>query len=70
MKLRNAQIGYTVPESVIGRAGFQRLRIYAAGKNLWMKNNLGIGLDPEYPWTVADYMPQTRVISIGAEISF
>jgi hypothetical protein len=70
MKLRNVQIGYTLPERLVGRTGVQRLRIYASGKNLWMKNNLGIDLDPEYPWTVADYYPQTRVISIGADISF
>ena len=70
MKLRNAQIGYTLPVEYAGRVGLQRLRVYVNGKNLWMKNNLGIDLDPEYPWTVADYYPQTRVISLGAEISF
>ena len=70
MKLRNVQVGYTLPENIVGRAGIQHVRIYASGKNLWMRNNLGIDLDPEYPWTVADYYPQTRVISLGADISF
>lgn len=70
MKLRNVQVGYTLPSDLVGQIGIQRLRVYATGKNLWMKNNLGIGLDPEYPWTVGDYYPQTRVISLGANISF
>ena len=70
VKLRNVQLGYTLPESLVDRLGVQRLRLYATGKNLWMHHNLGIGLDPEYPWTVGDYYPQTKVFSLGADISF
>lgn len=70
MKLRNVQLGYTLPENILGRLGIQNMRLYATGKNLWTKNNLGLDLDPEYPWTVGDYYPQTKVISIGANISF
>lgn len=70
VKLRNLQLGYSLPEDIISRLGIQRMRLYATGKNLWMKHNLGLNLDPEYPWTVGDYIPQTRVISLGANISF
>lgn len=70
VKLRNVQFGYTLPTDLVSRFGVQRLRLYATGKNLWMHHNLGINLDPEYPWTTGDYYPQTRVISIGANISF
>lgn len=70
VKLRNVQFGYTLPQEIIERLGIQRVRLYATGKNLWMHHNLGINLDPEYPWTVGDYYPQTRVISLGANISF
>lgn len=70
MKLRNIQLGYTLPQDIINSIGIQRLRLYVTGKNLWMKNNLGIGLDPEYPITTGDYTPQTKVISLGANISF
>lgn len=70
MKLRNVQLGYTLPENIIGRLGIENARFYVTGKNLWIKNNLGIDLDPEYPWTVGDYYPQTKVISLGANISF
>ncbi len=70
VKLRNVQLGYTLPDRLTDRVGVQRLRLYVSGKNLWMHQNLGIHLDPEYPWTVADYYPQTKVISLGAHISF
>lgn len=70
MKLRNVQLGYTLPQTILNQLGIQNFRLYATGKNLWTKNNLGLDLDPEYPWTVGDYYPQTRVISIGANISF
>src|SRR5699024_10754543 len=70
VKLRNVQVGYTLPKDIVSRIGIQRLRVYATGKNLWMHHNLGIGLDPEYQWTTGDYYPQTRVVSLGANISF
>jgi TonB-linked SusC/RagA family outer membrane protein len=70
MKLRNAQLGYTMPSSVTDRIGTQRMRVYVTGKNLWMNQNLGIDLDPEYARVRADYYPQTRVFSIGTDISF
>jgi TonB-linked SusC/RagA family outer membrane protein len=70
MKLRNVQIGYTLPQNILSQLGIQNFRIYATGKNLWTNNNLGINIDPEYPTVRADYYPQTRVISIGANISF
>jgi hypothetical protein len=41
-----------------------------AGKNLWQWTPMDIDLDPEFPWVRADYYPQTKVFSIGADISF
>lgn len=70
VKLRNAQIGYTLPSNITDRFGTQRMRIYVTGKNLWMHQNLGIDLDPEFPDPIPDYYPQTRVISIGTDLSF
>lgn len=70
VKLRNVQLGYTLPGNITERMGVERVRLYLTGKNLYTKHNLGIGLDPEYPWTVADYYPQTKVFSIGTDIGF
>ncbi|WP_234567913.1 SusC/RagA family TonB-linked outer membrane protein [Rhodohalobacter sp. 614A] len=73
VKLRNVQVGYTLPQNLLDNLGIQNLRLYVTGKNLWTHQNLGIGLDPEYPSTGStrgDYYPQTKVISLGANISF
>jgi TonB-linked SusC/RagA family outer membrane protein len=70
VKLRNVQVGYTLPTSLAARVGVERMRVYVTGKNLWMKQNLGIELDPEYPWRRADYYPQTKVFSFGTDITF
>lgn len=70
IKLRNAQLGYTMPASVTDRLGTQRLRVYISGKNLWTHHNMGIDLDPEYARPIPDLYPQTRVFSIGTDITF
>lgn len=70
VKLRNLQLGYTLPSNVVERFGMEHMRLYVTGKNLWTHHNLGIDLDPEYPWVRADYYPQTRTFSIGTDISF
>ena len=70
VKLRNAQLGYSMPSSVTDRIGTQRMRVYVTAKNLWMHHNLGIDLDPEYSRPIPDVYPQTRVFSIGTDIAF
>jgi TonB-linked SusC/RagA family outer membrane protein len=69
-KLRNLQVGYSLPASLTERVGADRMRLYVTGKNLWTYSRLGIGLDPEYSDVVGSYYPQTRVISIGTDLSF
>ncbi|MGN6508462.1 MAG: SusC/RagA family TonB-linked outer membrane protein [Chitinophaga sp.] len=69
-KLRNLQVGYSLPASLTERVGADRMRLYLTGKNLWTHSNLGIGLDPEYSAVRGDYYPQTRVFSIGTDLSF
>lgn len=70
VKMRNAQVGYTLPGTMANRLGIDRMRVYVTGKNLWQSTKLDIDLDPEFPWVRADYYPQTKVFSIGTDISF
>jgi TonB-linked SusC/RagA family outer membrane protein len=70
VKMRNLQFGYTLPTRFANRLSAERLRFYVAGKNLWQWTPMDIDLDPEFPWVRADYYPQTKVFSIGADISF
>jgi TonB-linked SusC/RagA family outer membrane protein len=72
VKLRNIQVGYTLPPHVSGRFGIDRMRVYVSGKNLWQRSGMEIGLDPEVnPATPrGDYYPQTQVFSFGTNINF
>lgn len=45
-KLRTMQIGYTLPRSIIGKWGMNRLRVYVMAENLFTVTNYS-GYDPE-----------------------
>lgn len=46
LRLKNLQIGYTIPEKIVSRFRIKSLRIYVTGQNLWTLTNY-TGLDPE-----------------------
>ncbi|MEO6231001.1 MAG: TonB-dependent receptor [Ferruginibacter sp.] len=46
LRLRNLQVGYTVPAQTIGRVTLPKIRIYASTQNLFTITNY-TGLDPE-----------------------
>jgi TonB-linked SusC/RagA family outer membrane protein len=70
VKMRNVQLGYTLPQNIADRVGVSRMRLYLAGKNLWQWTPMDIDLDPEFPWVRADYYPQTKALTFGTDISF
>lgn len=47
-RLRNVQIGYTIPKAILAKVGIQRLRFYVSGQNIktWSKVS---GYTPEVP---------------------
>ncbi|MDH6304861.1 TonB-linked SusC/RagA family outer membrane protein [Parabacteroides sp. PF5-5] len=52
LRLKSAEIGYTVPKQLIRKLGIERLRVYANGFNLFTITGLK-NMDPEYPgWNV------------------
>ncbi len=46
VRLKNLQIGYTIPESIMSRLHIKSLRVYITGQNLWTLTKY-TGLDPE-----------------------
>lgn len=71
LRIKNVILGYTLPESVMGRIGIASARIYVSGANLWTLSNYK-GFDPEVGVNGIDLStyPVTRTISIGANIGF
>ncbi len=71
VKLKNLQLGYTLPESVLSKIKIQRLRIYLNANTPMIWSGLASNLDPEvYDGTVEGDEPSTRMYSVGINLDF
>lgn len=70
LRLKNLQIGYTIPQRVLQRAKIQNFRIYLAASNLFTITKYS-GYDPEVGGGV-DYgnYPQSRTFMLGVNFTF
>lgn len=69
VRLKNLQIGYSLPENLISKISVTRARIYFSGFDLWEKHNVKGGWDPESSTTGFNY-PFQRLYSFGVDITF
>jgi TonB-dependent starch-binding outer membrane protein SusC len=68
-KLRNLQLGYSIPSEIIKKAGMSQLRVYFQGENLfWITPKGYIGSDPER--TDVNRIPVPTTYSFGITASF
>jgi TonB-linked SusC/RagA family outer membrane protein len=71
LRLKSAQIGYTLPARWVKKAGIDKLRIYTEGQNIFTISQLTkYNIDPEQPGVSNGYYPQQRVISMGINLTF
>ncbi|RPD45241.1 TonB-dependent receptor [Hymenobacter sediminis] len=81
-RLKNVQLGYTLPASLTKKAAIQRLRIFASGQDLFTISHLKeIGFDPEISefsesvgtgggrGSSGRVYPAVRVMTLGLDIS-
>jgi TonB-dependent starch-binding outer membrane protein SusC len=78
-RLRNVQIGYTLPNTLASKLKISRARVYLSGQNLLTFDNYEFGLDPEIGSTFdsntlngVDYgrFPIPRIVSLGVNLAF
>ena len=69
LRLKNLEIGYTLPASIGKRVGLGSLRVYANGLNLITWDKMKIW-DPESTSGNGQYYPQARIINTGISASF
>jgi hypothetical protein len=72
LRLKNIQLGYTLPAGLTKRLGGQKFRVYASGENLVTWTKLAKMFDPE---TVdggsnQSVYPLMKVISVGLSVTF
>lgn len=69
VRFKNFELGYTIPAHILSKAGISSVRVYANGINLITWDELHI-FDPEAITGNGQYYPQSRVLNIGASVSF
>lgn len=69
LRLKNIEIGYNVSPQILERAGMTNLRLYVNGLNLVTWDKMKI-YDPESTSGSGQYYPQSRILNVGARVTF
>ena len=67
-RMKNLQIGYTIPREILRPAGFDRVCIYFSANNLFTVSDFVPGMDPESDKSVS--YPFARTYSFGLNVQF
>lgn len=73
IRLKNLQVGYTLPFTALRKVGFKQVRFYFSGEDLWESTKLPKAFDPEGlggSWGAGKIYPFQRGYSFGADIRF
>jgi len=75
IRLKNLQLGYTLPEHWAQKVGLNRLRLFASGENLLTFTKMWEAFDPEIAGLTGGYnrgraYPLSRTYSLGVNLSF
>ena len=73
LRVKNVQIGYTLPKSLTQKMGIEQVRIYLSGQNLFSFNSFYKGWDPENEIGTGDqpsYYPINAIYSFGFNFKF
>lgn len=70
LRLKNLQLGYTIPRSFTQKVKIQALRVYVSGRNLVSWDNFWDGYDVEIPVGTANQYPQVKVFTVGLDVNF
>jgi len=69
IRLKNVELGYTLPTTLVEKVGLNSVRVYANGLNLATLDKIKIW-DPESTNSSGQYYPQARVINFGIKAAF
>jgi TonB-dependent starch-binding outer membrane protein SusC len=76
LRLKNLQLGYTLPASLTKRVSIERIRLYVSAQNLLTITNYS-GLDPEIgrgsvrnTGVDGSFYPMTKTMLFGVQVSF
>lgn len=70
LRLKNLQIGYTLPKSLVSKVGISNVRFYYSVENLFTIDNMRISIDPEATSSRLSSYPLLRTHAFGVSITF
>jgi TonB-linked SusC/RagA family outer membrane protein len=69
IRLKNFEMGYTLPSNIGKKFGISRLRVYVNGLNMATWSKLKV-YDPEAQSNSGQYYPQSKIINTGVNLTF
>ena len=69
LRLKNVEVGYTIPQKAFGNIPVKSLRLYVAGYNLLTFSSL-TEIDPETSDEGYQNYPQMRIVNAGVKLTF
>jgi TonB-dependent starch-binding outer membrane protein SusC len=69
VRIKNLQLGYTLPKTLLAKVGANSLRIFGSAENLATFTSFR-GLDPEKGGDRNDMYPIVKSYSLGVNLSF
>ncbi len=71
LRVKNIQLGYTIPRQVLQSLGVSSFRVYVSGENLFTATKFWEGWDPEInAASNGAYYPQVKTLNIGVNLKF
>ena len=70
LRLKNLQIGYTIPKHILKGWGIDNLRFYYSVENLFTIDNMKINIDPEATSQRLSSYPLLRTHAFGVNLTF
>jgi len=71
LRVKNLQLGYTLPEQLVKKMGIQGVRLYVSGENLFTVDGFWPGWDPEVSAASnGAYYPQVTTYNFGLNVKF
>lgn len=69
VRLKNVQLGYTIPSDFLGKYGITSFRIYASAFNLFTLSKVK-DYDPEGNNESGQFYPQQKIVNLGFNVQF
>jgi TonB-linked SusC/RagA family outer membrane protein len=69
LRLKNVQVGYTLPAALTQKFRVSLLRVYASADNLWTRSDFFYAYDPETPASEGGFYPQVKTVVFGLNVT-